>query len=922
MKLTWDSIQSNAITFSKRWKDAQNEEAQAQAFELDFLRVFGVDDPEALGDFEYKVPLSGGKTGYIDYLWKGKLAIEMKSRGKDLTLAFNQLQNYMKHLPEDEIPDLWMVCDFENIRLYRRSTNEIWNFKTKDLRKHIKRFAHIAGYETERSRADQVEVNVKAAEKMARLHDALKSHGYEGHDLEVYLVRLLFCLFADDTGIFPQDSLLLYLENSKPDGSDLSDRIGRLFEVLNMPQELRAKRTLLSDELKQFQYINGGLFQNILPMAEFDAKMRQTLLGCIEFDWNKISPAIFGAMFQGVMDKDQRRELGAHYTSEENILKLINPLFMDDLWKEFDRVKTAPAALDRFHEKIAKLKFLDPACGCGNFLIITYRELRLLEFEVLKMKLDPKTYRQSSFGGVTKSLEDEILVNVDQFYGIECEDFPGQIAQVGMWLMDHQMNNLVADHFGIPFVRLPLTKSATIVHGNALRIDWESVVPKRELSYILGNPPFVGYSNQSEEQKADILSVYLDTNGKPFKNAGKIDYVAAWYYKASKYLQGTQTRAAFVSTNSITQGEQVTAVWKPLFEMFDVHIDFGYRTFKWSNGAKGKAAVHCVIIGFSAGRNGEKIIFDGDKKTVAQNISPYLIDAPDVFIESHSTAICVSPNIVWGNKPVDGGNLILEADKYAELILREPGAQQYIHRFVGAEEYINNIPRYCLWLVGVSPMSLRKMPLVVERIEKVRQMRAASPKAATRKSADTPTLFQEIRQPDSDFILIPSVSSERRRYIPMGFMDKSVIVNNAVHIIPGATLYHFGILTSNVHMSWVRAVCGRLKSDYRYSKDIVYNNFPWPDATDEQKAVIESLAQAILDARARFPDSSLADLYDPLTMPPELLRAHQNLDRAVMRLYGFSVKDTSEAECVARLMELYQELAEKEPARKGGKKRA
>ncbi|MDR3076563.1 MAG: hypothetical protein LBU26_04610, partial [Synergistaceae bacterium] len=462
MQLTWDEIQAKAVAFSKRWKAAGNEEAEAQGFEIDFLRVFGVDDPMGVGDFEYKVPLSGNKTGYVDYLWKGRIAIEMKSRGKDLAMAFEQLRNYMSHLPEEEIPDLWMVCDFENIRLCRRSANEILTFKTKDLRKHIRRFANIAGYATERVREGQIEVNVKAAEKMAKLHDALKSHGYEGHDLEVYLVRLLFCLFADDTGIFPGGCFAGYIENSREDGGDLSERIAKLFEILNMPDETRAKRTLLSDELKQFRYINGGLFANLLPSAEFDAKMRRTLLDCCDFDWDKISPAIFGAMFQGVMDRAARRELGAHYTSEENILKLINPLFMDELWREFDRVKAAPAALGRFHDKIAALKFLDPACGCGNFLIVTYRELRALELEVLKMLF--------SSNQRILDVSMHLKVNVEQFYGVECEDFPCQIAQVGMWLMDHQMNLRAADEFGSYYERLPLTQGAAIVRGNALRI--------------------------------------------------------------------------------------------------------------------------------------------------------------------------------------------------------------------------------------------------------------------------------------------------------------------------------------------------------------------------------------------------------------------------------------------------------------------
>jgi len=907
MQLSWDDIQSNAITFAKKWRDAKNEEADAQGFEADFLRVFGVADARSVGSFEHKVPLSGGKMGYFDYLWPGKLAIEMKSRGKDLDAAFLQLQNYIQHLPPEEMPDLWMVCDFENIRLNRRSTNEVWSFKTRNLRRNIKRFAAIAGYETERVWESQAAVNVKAAEKMAKLHDALRDIGYDGHALEVYLVRLLFCLFADDTGIFPENSFLKYIEDSRPDGSDLSERIARLFELLDMPEETRAKRTLLADELKRFRYINGGLFRAALPFAEFSEKMRQTLLDCVGFDWGQISPAIFGAMFQGVMDKDQRREMGAHYTSEENILKLINPLFLDALWQEFDRVKTDPAALERFHEKIAGLKFLDPACGCGNFLIITYRELRQLEFEILKMKRSEMSYAQMRLD--ENLLEKDILVNVNQFYGIEYEDFPCQIAQVGMWLVDHQMNNLAADYFGIPFVRLPLRDSATIVNGNALRMDWEGVVPKNELSYILGNPPFVGYSNQTAEQKADMMAVWVDANGKPFKAAGKIDYVAAWYYKAAQMMRGTRLRAAFVSTNSITQGEQAAAVWQPLYVLFGIHIDFGCRTFKWSNEAKGKAAVHCVIVGFSTAHQGEKMIYDGAQEAAAQNINPYLVDAPDIFVESRKKPLCDVPEMMTGNRPADGGHLIIEEDDLKEFLEADPLSEKYIRRFMGSAEFINNKKRWCLWLVSASPAELRKMPEVMKRVAACEQDRANAPDAGRRKLAETPTLFREQIETGDTFIVVPAVSSERRRYIPIGFLPTSTIASNLVLIIPNATLYHFGILTSNVHMVWMRAVCGRLEMRYRYSKDVVYNNFPWPEATPEQKAAIEALAQGVLDARAQFPGSSLADLYDPLTMPPALKKAHESLDRAVMKLYGFTPQNTpSEAACVAKLMERCREM--------------
>ncbi|MCL2805945.1 MAG: N-6 DNA methylase, partial [Treponema sp.] len=770
MKLSWEEIQANAVKFSKRWQDAKNEEAQAQSFVTSLLQVFGVNDPEALGDFEFKVPLSDNKTGYIDYLWKGKIAIEMKSRGKDLSVAFRQLQIYMQHLELDDIPDLWLVCDFETIYICRRSNNENITFKTKDLRKHIRRFADIAGYETERIRETQKEVNVKAAEKMAKLHDALKSHGYEGHDLQVHLVRLLFCLFANDTGIFPKDALFRYLQNSKSDGSDLSDRIAKLYDILNLNEEVRKKRTLISEELKQFRYINGLLFSQVLPVVEFNAKMRQILFDCLTFEWSKISPAIFGAMFQGVMDKDQRRELGAHYTSEENILKLINPLFMDELWKEFDDIKTSPKGLDVFHDKISKLKFLDPACGCGNFLIITYRELRRLELEILKMKIS-SAQRELDISPMLK-------VNIEQFYGIEILDFPCQVAQVGMWLIDHQMNLLVSEQFGMYYARLPLTQSATIVPGNALRIDWESVVPKAELSYILGNPPFIGFTYMNNAQKADMELLFPKT-----KN---LDYVSAWYMKAIDYIHNTNIECAFVSTNSICQGETLPVLWKKLLGKGAV-INYAYRTFIWSNEAKGKAAVHCIIIGFALFNRKVKWIYEGELRKPAKNISPYLVDASNIIVESHSNAICDVPAMVYGNKPADGGNLIIELEDYNDFITREPKAIKYIRRIIGATEYINKKDRYCLWLVGANPAELRNMPLVMDRVEKCRKMRADSIASGIRKFAATPTIFAQVTQPEgADYIVVPRVSSERRRYIPIGFLTSDIITSDAVQLIPYA----------------------------------------------------------------------------------------------------------------------------------------
>lgn len=894
MSLTWESIQGNAIAFVTRWKDASNEEAQAQSFTTDFLKVFGIDDPEKTGDFEYKVSLDEGRTGYIDYLWKKRLAIEMKSRGKDLNKAYTQLKEYVFHLPDEDMPDMLMVCDFATIVLHSRTTGEKFSFKTKDLRKHIKRFADIAGYETTRIYENQIDVNVKAAEKMARLHDALKEYGYEGHCLEVYLVRILFCLFADDTGIFPDSSFANYIENSREDGSDLSSRLAQLFEILNCSDVIRAKRKLLTPTLLQFRYINGGLFAQSLPFADFNAKMRQTLLNCCAFDWNKISPAIFGAMFQGVMDKKQRRELGAHYTSEENILKLINPLFMDALWREFDRVKAVPARLDAFHHKIASLKFLDPACGCGNFLIITYRELRLLELEILKMK--------TNTGQRHLDISTMLKVSVEQFYGIEYEDFPCQIAQVGMWLMDHQMNLRVADMFGMYYARLPLTQSATIVHANALRMDWEDVVPAKELSYILGNPPFVGARIMSAEQKDDLLHVFEDT-----KNAGNLDYVCCWYKKAVEIMQkNRRISTALVSTNSIAQGEQVAILWKPFFDK-GIHIHFAYRTFKWSNEAKGKAAVHCVIVGFGMQKQTDNFIVNNDTRHKAENINGYLIDASNICIESRKKPLCAVPEIGIGNKPIDGGYYLFTEAEKNEFVKKEPLSEKYFRKWLGSEEFINGKVRYCLWLGDCPPSELKSMPECLKRVEAVKKYRLASKSAPTRKLADKPRRFHVENMPTSEYIVIPEVSSENRYYIPIGFLHPDILSSNLVKIIPNATLYHFGILTSSVHMAWMRAVAGRLEMRYRYSKDIVYNNFPWPEANDKQKATIEPLAQAVLDARALFPESSLADLYDPLTMPPELLKAHQKLDRAVMKLYGFKA-NMAEAEVVAKLFERYQRL--------------
>lgn len=905
MALLWNQIRDNAIRFSKKFENAAREEADGQSFILGFIELFGAENAREAGSFEYRVYKDDAQRGYIDYLLPGKIAIEMKSLGKDLKKAYAQLKEYVVHLDAEDMPNLLMVCDFQNIQLYNRTTGKDVKFKTKDLYNYVKQFADIAGYEATRVYDKQEEVNINASEKMAKLHNAMESVGYTGHDLQIYLVRLLFCLFADDTGIFPKDAFLNYIENSKEDGSDLDFRLNKLFQVLNTSPDERKQKTLLSTDLLQFCYVNGGLFAKTLPSADFDTKMRKTLIDACLFDWKKISPAIFGAMFQGVMDEKKRHDFGAHYTSEENILKVINPLFMDELWKEFEKVKTSPILLDTFHKKIASLKFLDPACGCGNFLIIAYRELRNLEYAILRMK------KQSNWLMIDPTLL--LKVNVGQFYGIEIEDFPCQVAQVSMWLVDHLMNMRMAEEFGLPYVRLPLKQSATIIHENALKIDWNDVVPVSELSYIFGNPPFAGARIMHEAQKQDIQKIFAKT-----KNAGNLDYVCCWFKKAVDSMEQNKTvRTAFVATNSISQGEQVAPLWKPFFER-GIQIDFAYRTFKWSNEAKKKATVHCVIVGFSFYGNGKKVIYNGKEKQEVKNINGYLVNFKNIFIESRSKPLCAIPEMKIGNQPIDDGNYLFTEKEKTEFLQKEPMAEKYFKVWLGSDEFIKGKKRYCMWLGDCSPAELKNMPECLKRVEAVRQFRLSRDSTPTKKLAETPRRFNMENMPSSEYIVIPEVSSERRNYIPIGFMPPEVLSSNLVKIIANATLYHFGILTSSVHNAWMRAVAGRLEMRYRYSKELVYNNFPWAeDVTDKQKAKIEELAQEILDTRKKNPNSSLADLYDPLSMPNDLLKAHQKLDTAVLSLYGLS-SEITEADLVAELFNRYEKLLEKEKS--AGKK--
>lgn len=892
--LTWTDIETHAIAFQKRWKGCSGDERQdAQTFEKDLMEVFGVDWHD--GFHEHPIINLDGITNYIDYLLPGKILIEMKSRGKSLDAAFTQAMAYTRALKPEDQPALILVSDFDTIRVYNTSKQHHYKpFRVSSLKAHVRIFSLLTGRDADPEIRTEIELNTDASYKMAKLHDALKENGYSGHELEVYLVRLLFCLFADDTGVFEKGAFYNYIKVSNPDGSDLSGRLSLLFSTLDTPPDKRMKT--LPDELNRFRYINGSLFTERLSPPFFSLKMRSILMECCEFDWTQISPAIFGAMFQGVMNPQERRELGAHYTSEENILKVIRPLFLDELYAEFDQSKNTIAELQAFHRKLAALTFLDPACGCGNFLIITYQKLRELEFEILKLL---------SESGQMVLFDDPTKVSVDQFYGIELEEFPCEIAKVSMLLMKHLMDQEISHYFGGNFIDYPIRDNASIINANALRLDWNSVIPATRLSYILGNPPFNGARTMSVEQKADLLHVFGD-----LKNSGNLDFVTPWHKKAADMMDSnTSVQSALVSTNSIVQGDQAGILWEYLFDR-EIEINFAYRTFKWSNAAKGKAAVHCVIIGF--GRKGawrkQRTIFEGLSANKVSQINQYLIDAPKVIVKSRSKPICDVPEIGIGNKPIDDGNYLFTKAEMDDFISKEPDAAQYFRPWYGAEEFINRKPRYCLYVAGVGPGELRRMPLVMQRIDRVREYRLQSKSAGTRDIAKVPTKFHVTNIPKSHYLVIPETSSENREYIPIGFMSPAALCSNAVRLMPDAALFHFGVLTSSAHMAWVRTVAGRLEMRYRYSKDVVYNNFPWPQPTPAQKAKIEQTAQAILDARELYPEASLADLYDELTMPSELRKAHTTNDKAVWEAYGKAWQFDDESACVTHLMILYLQI--------------
>lgn len=913
---------SAAKKFAESWKGKGYEKGQSQLFWIELLtKVYGVEDISAFISFEDQVHLD--HTSFIDgYIPSTKVMIEQKSLGKDLNkpikqsdgslcTPFQQAKRYVTDLPLSKHPRWIVTCNFAEFYVYdmERPNGEPEKIKLADLPKEYYRLSFLTKTDSEHIKKE-MEVSLQAGELVGKLYNAIlkQYHDPENPDslrsLNMLCVRLVFCLYAEDAGIFGRHEMFHdYL--SRFDVKDVRKALIELFRMLDTKE---CDRDSYDDTpVAEFPYVNGGLFadENI-EIPQFNEEIVDLLLknASEDFDWSKISPTIFGAVFESTLNPETRRSGGMHYTSIENIHKVIDPLFLDDLKAEleeikaYDKAKTIEDKVAKFQNKLAGLKFLDPACGSGNFLTETYISLRRLENEAIKLTIDK--------GQLMFDTGDVIRVSIGQFYGIEINDFAVTVAKTALWIAESQMMHETEEIISKSLDFLPLKSYANIVEANALRIDWETVVPKSELNYIMGNPPFVGARLMSDGQKADVFSVFDGV-----KNNGNLDYVSCWYKKAADLMTGTEIRTALVSTNSITQGEQVAILWKNLFQS-GVHIDFAYRTFIWDSEASSKAHVHCVIVGFSKAYNKRiKHLFDNGTTKTVTNINGYLVEADNIVIESRTKSLCKVPQIGIGNKPIDDGNYLFTKEEYESFIKTEPLSKPYFKLWYGSQEFINRKPRYCLWLGDCSPRVLRSMPECLKRVENVRNFRLSSKSEGTRKLADNPTRFHVENMPQSTYIVIPKVSSEKRRYIPIGYIEPEVLCSDLVFIIPNATLYHFGVLTSNVHMAWVRTICGRMKSDYRYSKDIVYNNFPWCNPTPEQKALIEQTAQSILDARALYPDCSLADLYDEVTMPPELRKAHQANDRAVMKAYGFDVKTMTESSCVAELMKMYKRLADK-----------
>ena len=910
MRLSWNEIRARAAAFSQEWADAGYEKGETQLFYQEFFTIFDL-PVRRVAAFEEPVKLLGDKRGFIDLFWKGVLLVEQKSAGRDLTKAKTQAFSYFPGLKDADLPRYLLLSDFQTFELYDLDEDESVAFTLAELPQHVEKFGFILGVQ-KRSFKDQDPVNIEASERVGQLHDALADAGYTGHDLEQFLVRIVFCFFADDTGIFePRDIFLDLLENrTQEDGSDLGGWLMQLFQVLNTPVDRRS--TILDEDLSRFPYVNGDLFREQLLIPSFNSEMRQRLIDACHFNWSEISPAIFGSLFQSVMDKDERRAKGAHYTTEKNILKVIEPLFLDELRAEFQRLRARRdnrrlPELIAFQHRLGRLRFFDPACGCGNFLIIAYRELRALEIEVLK-EIRP----HGQLDMLAQSLS---VVDVDGFYGIELGEFPAHIAEVALWMMDHIMNNRLSLEFGQIYARIPLEKSPHIRHGDALETDWSSLLPPEECSYVLGNPPFVGAKYQSTQQREQVRNI-----AALGRSGGTLDYVAAWFIKAGEYIQQSKAQIGFVATNSITQGEQVAQLWPILFDRCALEIAFAHRTFAWGSDARGMAHVHVVIIGLAkrgaAAR--EKRLFSYDTPTGEPHeslhtaLSPYLFDASGltdsrIVVKESAQPLNGLPPLLSGSQPIDNGNYIFKAEERAAFLREEPGAELYLRPYVGSREFLQGGERWILALQDASPTDLKAMPKVVERMQAVRAFRAKSKRKSTLAIADYPTQYNVNVIPSTPFLVVPEVSSERREYIPIGWLEPPVIPSNKIRILLNATLWQFGLLTSTMHMAWVRNIGGRLKSDFSYGIGIIYNTFPMPPVSAERLQRLEPYADAVLAARAVHPDATLADLYDPDLMPVELRRAHRALDIAVDRLYRRS-PFSSDRERIEYLLGLYEKM--------------
>ena len=916
---------ASAKEFAKVWKDKGYEKGESQAFWLSLLRnVFGIEKPEEFIVFEEQVKLD--HTSFIDVLIpETHVMIEQKGSNKDLrkpikqsdgTLLtpFQQAKRYSSELPYSQRPRWIVTCNFQTFLVYdmENPSGEPEEVLLENLEKEYYRLSFLVDTGNTHLKRE-MEISIQAGDIVGVLYDAIlkqyidSTNEHSLKSLNMLCVRLVFCLYAEDAGIFGRKNMFHdYLAGFQT--KDMRRALIDLFKILDTKPEDRDPYD--DSMLAEFPYVNGGLFadENI-EIPQFTDEIRDVILSKAsdDFDWSEISPTIFGAVFESTLNPETRRAGGMHYTSIENIHKLIDPLFLDELKQEFDDikeikvVKTRENRLHAFQEKLSNLKFLDPACGSGNFLTETYISLRRLENEILS----ELNQGQIVLGGVGDY--NPIQVSISQFYGIEINDFAVTVAKTALWIAESQMMKETEDVVHMQLDFLPLKTNAYIVEGNALQIDWELVVPKHELSYIMGNPPFVGARYMSKEQKADVISIF----GKDWKNVGNLDYVTCWHKKETELMKETEIKTALVSTNSISQGEAVTDLWRPLFNM-GVHIDFAHKPFRWDSEAKLKAHVHCVIIGFSIGaRTSKRILFSSGRPQIVKNINGYLLDAENVFIDKRQKPISDVPPIVVGGQPIDDGNFLLTEEEMEKLISAEPLAKQFIRPYMMGKDFINRKPRYCIWLLNAEPSILKRCSRVIERVRKVEEFRLASQRTSTLRAAQTPTLFASAVECHNNYVAIPKVSSENRRYIPMDFLSGDIIPGDTLFTMSDATLYHFGVLTSNVHMAWMRTVCGRLEMRYRYSKDVVYNNFPWCNPTPEQKKKIEQTAQGILDARNIFPESSLADLYDSVAMPPQLRKAHQLNDKVVMQAYGFPIKNFTESDCVAELMKIYQALVEK-----------